>query len=778
MLSLAASFCVGAWFLQQQATLPSVLWCYALLPLAGVLAVSRRGATTSRGWRRPLSMACACAIGFLWAALLAHLRLAQSLPLDWEGRDVAVTGVIAELPQPSERGLRFRFDLEHTHTPLAVLPSTLALTWYRSEAAALPELHPGQRWRLTLRLRRPHGTSNPAGFDSELWMLERGIRAVGYVRDAPAAALLDASVARPAYWIERMRERVRARILDALPGHPAAGVLVALAIGDQQAIDAAQWTVFTRTGVNHLTSISGLHITMVAGLAFAAVSMLWRRSPRLAARLPAQQAAALAGLAVAFGYALLSGFGVPAQRTVYMLAALALASLAGIRASAMDVLAAALVLVVLLDPWAVLSAGFWLSFGAVALILYVSLGRIGRSGWLVTWVRVQWAITLGLIPILLALFQQVSVISPLANAVAIPLVSLGVVPMTLLGTVLPVDWLLAGAAWLMDACNRLLAYLGSLPAAVWEQHAPPAWATVAAGAGVLLLLAPRGVPARWLGLAAMLPLFTLAPATPRTGELWLDVLDVGQGHAAVLRTAGHALVFDAGPRYSSDSDSGSRVVVPMLRAAGVAAVDGVVISHNDADHSGGLLSVLQAVPADWVVTSLPADEPALALAAAVRRCVRGQTWEWDRVRFTLLHPSEQSYALPGIRDNDRSCVLYVQAPGGSVLLTADIERGAEQQLLGTLPPEFKTDVLIVPHHGSATSSTDALVARLRPAHAVIPVGYRNRFGHPAPDVLVRYERAGAKVWRTDRDGALLVRIRQTVSVQAWRALHPRYWHSQ
>jgi competence protein ComEC len=276
----------------------------------------------------------------------------------------------------------------------------------------------------------------------------------------------------------------------------------------------------------------------------------------------------------------------------------------------------------------------------------------------------------------------------------------------------------------------------------------------------------------------MLLLLTLAPQTPRPGELWLDVLDVGQGHAAVLRTAHHALLFDTGPRFSSDSDSGSRVVVPALRAAGVAAVDGIVVSHDDTDHSGGLLSVLQAVPAGWVATSVPRDEPALALAASVRRCVRGEAWEWDGVRFTLLHPSPESFAVPGIRDNDRSCVLHVRAPGGSALLTADIEHGAEQELLDALPADFRTDVLLVPHHGSATSSTEALVARLQPAHAIIPVGYRNRFGHPVPEVLTRYERAGARVWRTDRDGALLVRIDQTVSVRAWRTMHPRYWDAQ
>jgi competence protein ComEC len=578
------------------------------------------------------------------------------------------------------------------------------------------------------------------------------------------------------YLLERLREALRDRIARSLPGDSMAGVLVALAIGDQQAIAAPQWVVFTRTGVNHLMSISGLHITMLAGLAFAAVSWLWRRSSALASRLAAQRAGALAGLAVAVAYAALAGFGVPAQRTVYMLCVMALALLLGVRVLALEVLAAALLMVLLLDPWACLSAGFWLSFGAVGVILYVSQGRIGRPGWLAGWAQVQWAITLGLTPILMVLFQQVSLVSPLANAVAIPLVSLGVVPLTLLGALSPFDLPLAAAAWLMNACQALLVLLSSLPGAIWQQHAPPAWAAVAAMAGVVWVLAPRGVPARWLGGLAMIPLFTSQPAGPQAGELWLDVLDVGQGHAAVLRTAGHALLFDSGPRYSSDSDSGARIVVPYLRGSGVVQLDRILVSHNDTDHSGGLLSVLQAVPAGGVATSLPLDEPALALAERAQRCVRGESWEWDGVRFAILHPSDESYRLPGLRDNDRSCVLEARARGGAVLLSADIERESEEQLLSYLPADAAVDVLLVPHHGSATSSSEAFVSRLRPRHAVVAVGYRNRFGHPVPEVLSRYEAVGARVWRTDRDGAVLIRIGREVSVQAWRALRPRYWH--
>jgi competence protein ComEC len=276
----------------------------------------------------------------------------------------------------------------------------------------------------------------------------------------------------------------------------------------------------------------------------------------------------------------------------------------------------------------------------------------------------------------------------------------------------------------------------------------------------------------------MLPMFLVAPSGPRPGELWLDVLDVGQGHAAVVRTAGHTLLFDTGPRFTGESDSGSRVIVPFLRGSGVGALDGVVVSHDDTDHSGGLLSVLQALPVAWVATSLPLDEPALALAPAVRRCARGQRWEWDGVRFSVQLPDADSYGTAGLRDNDRSCVLHIAAAGGAVLLTADIEREAESTLLAQLPADLRADVLVVPHHGSATSSSDALIARLRPREAIVPVGYRNRFGHPAPEVLSRYDRIGARVWRTDRDGAVQVRITRALTVQTWREQRPRYWHAR
>ncbi|HTS51673.1 MAG TPA: DNA internalization-related competence protein ComEC/Rec2, partial [Burkholderiales bacterium] len=431
------------------------------------------------------------------------------------------------------------------------------------------------------------------------------------------------------------------------------------------------------------------------------------------------------------------------------------------------------------DPMCVLAPGFWLSFGAVALIMYVTLGRIAQPSWLVNWARVQWAVTIGLTPFLLALFQQVSVVAPLANALAIPVVSLGVVPLTLIGAVLPVDGLLRLAAWLMGLCATCLQWMSALPAAVWQQHAPPWWAVPLALLAAAWVLAPRGLPGRWIGLLGFVPLLVVRSPAPAPGEIWMDVLDVGQGLSAVIRTHRHALLYDAGPVFSSDTDAGGRVVVPFLRAQGVERLDGFVITHDDSDHFGGAASVLAAVPVGWVATSLPGAAPAVALAQRRLRCFSGQTWEWDQVRFTMLHPAWDSYNLPGLKDNARSCVLRIESVFGSVLLPADIEQGSEMELLRTQREILRSDVLLAPHHGSGTSSSIPFLAQVAPALVVIPVGYRNRFGHPKPEVVERYRALGARVLRSDRDGAVMLRLTaQGLSAEGYRAQYRRYWQDR
>lgn len=754
------AFALGVWLLQHCAVLPAPTLLAVLAAAGGILLLPRL---------RRAALIGAALLGFAWAGGYAHWRLDAALPAEWEGRDIEVTGVVAELPQHFERGVRFVFAPDQASAPV---PSRIALSWYRHVAVAteeagddeaapagsLPLPKAGERWRFVVRLKRPHGNLNPHGFDYEGWLFERDIRATGYVRKSALTERQETA----AISIENLREATRARIQRALPAQPYAGVLTALALGDQQAISPELWRLFAATGITHLMSISGLHVTMIGGLVAWLTFALWRRSARLPLVWPAQKAAAVAGFGGACAYALLAGFGVPAQRTLYMLGVVVVALLAGRNLSAPTVLGAALLLVLLLDPWAVLSAGFWLSFGAVALIFHVTTGRLAPAHWLATWLRTQWAITLGMIPLLLALFQQFSLVSPFANALAIPLVSLFVTPLALLGS-------LPGFAWALDLAHALLVpllgllrWLAELPGALWQQHAPPPWAVPLALLGTAWLLLPRGFPARWAGALLFLPLFLIAPERPAPGALAVTVLDVGQGQAVHVQTATRDLLFDAGPAYGgtgTQSDAGSRILVPYLRAAGVRRLDTLIVSHADKDHAGGADALIAAVP----------------VSAVERRCVDGQGWEWDGVRFRVLHPHEADYA--GKRpSNALSCVLHIESKQGTMLIPGDLEGPAERELLARHGAALRADILVAPHHGGKQTSSPEFVAAVGADEVIFPVGYRNRFGHPHPEVLARF--AGARIHRTDAHGAVRIQFAATgTQVHHVREDRRRYWHN-
>ena len=790
MRLFVAAFAAGIWLLQQQADLRGLPWLAALIGAVVLLLVLRRhllkvetadrekSAPAIRRFAAPaLLIVAAASLGFAWAAALAQLRLADELPAALEGRDMELTGVVAGLPQALERGVRFEFDVEQA---VAGVPPRISLAWYRGrddaddEASPVVPVRAGERWRFTVRLKRPHGNLNPHGFDYEAWLFERGIRATGYVRPA-SAARIEAQVWRPGYAVEMLRETIRDRFRAVLPDAPYAGILIALAVGDQHAIDPGLWQRFSRTGITHLMSISGLHVTMLAGLAYALVNWLWRRSANLPLRLPAQHAAAMGGFLAAFLYCLLAGFAVPAQRTLYMLAVVVAARLSAREISGSRVLSLALLLVLLLDPWAVLAAGFWLSFGAVALLFHIGSGRLGPVHWLLEWGRAQWAVTLGMLPALLALFQQFSLVSPLANALAIPLVSLVVTPLALLGSLPLLDPLLflahAVTAWMMIFID----WLAALPLAIWQQAAPPVWAVLLALAGGLWLLLPRGFPSRWLGVLAFLPLLTVLPPRPATGTAAITVLDVGQGLAIHVQTAGHDLLFDAGPAFSADADSGNRIIAPYLRAMGVRRLDAMVISHADKDHEGGAASVLAALPVALLKTSLPFEHALSAQPVPHEVCRDGDAWDWDGVRFEMLHPGAAPLSR---KTNDLSCVLRVTAGGKAMLLTSDIEAVSEAALLDRHRDRLSATVMTAPHHGSKTSSTPGFIDAVAARDVIFPVGYRNRFGHPKEDVVERYRQSGARLHRTDADGAVGVRLSAAdIGFRHERAERRRYWHA-
>lgn len=773
MFSFSICFALGVWYLQQQTALPTLptYWPLALF----ALFIPYNNGKTHRLVRSTLIMSSALVLGFSYAAWVAQSRLSDSLPEEWQGRNITITGFVAEMARQHERGLRFAFDVESVQTADAHVPHRIQLATYDGDADTPLELHPGERWQLTVRLKQPHGTANPNGLDFEAWALERNLRATGYVYAKGENLQLSNETWSPAYLIERMRESVRTHFQNTLGEAPYTGILVALAIGDQSSISQAEWKVFTRTGVNHLMSISGLHITMLGSLFFAVTYWLWRRSTRLTLWLPARKAAALAGLVAALCYTLLSGFEIPAQRTLYMLMTFAVMMLLSRNIAPSQMLALALVVVLLADPWAVLSPGFWLSFGAVALIFYVTANRIGKHHWLHEYGKVQWAMMIGLIPPLLALFQQLSLVSPIANAFAIPLVSFVVVPLTLLGTLPPFEWMLYLAHLAMAACMWLLDMLDALPLAVWTQHAPPLWSILLGVLGALWILAPRGFPLRVFGILLLLPMFLNKPDTPPENTARIIVFDVGQGLSVAVQTHKHVMLFDTGPDFAGDADSGNRILVPALRALGIGHLDELMLSHDDMDHIGGTASVMSALPVEDMTASLPEGHALLDSAKAFRRCTDGQSWNWEGVDFEVLHPAAIATAIKP-HDNDTSCVLRISIGEQHVLLTGDIEKTSESRLLKLHADKLPATLMIAPHHGSKSSSSETFVATVAPRYVVFTAGYRNRFHHPHPEVWQRYAEHGAEPLLSDRDGAILIEMDvQGLQLERYRRSHRRYW---
>ena len=729
-----------------------------------------------------------------------------------------------------------------------VVPSRVWLSWSRNQrddravAAAPAPLRAGQRWRLPVRLKRPHGALNPDGFDAELWLFDQGLRATGAVRGN--GQMLGVSWAP----IENARQWVRDRLMLSAGGDAggpaAAGALAALAVGDQAAIAGPGWEVFRNTGVAHLMSISGLHITMLGWLGGAAIGALWRRSERAALWLATPIAARWGGVGVAWLYALLAGWGVPAQRTVLMLAATALLRSSGLNWPASLVALAAMVPVTLLDPWALLQPGYWLSFAAVGLLMVseparaapagppLAPGRVaaregtrdadagasaeGRAGaraspregavagaaasaaasadasagagastgagagagagakaflsrGIARWralsrhlagalrggVRAQVVATIGLAPLTLVAFQQVSLVGLVANLVAEPWVTLVVTPLTLLGIALPSLW--SVAAWALKPLLWFLAWMARWPLASVHVATAPAWALVAGLAGGALLMLPLPWRVRLLGVPMLLPLLWPFVARPALGRFELVAVDVGQGTAVLVRTHGHLLLFDTGPRFGEDNDAGRRMLLPLMQARGETRVDMLVLSHADADHVGGAQSIIDRMPVAALRSSLAAGNPLRANALPHTACEAGQRWAWDGVAFAILHPFPSDYR-PGAKPNAISCVLrVVDALGTSALLTGDVEAPGEARLVARARADpdavLRSDVLVVPHHGSHTSSTAAFLDAVRPRLAVIQVGYRSRYGHPAPDVVARYAALGIPVVRSDHCGA-------------------------
>lgn len=766
-----------------------------------------------------------------WSTWRAQLRMADQLSSEHENVVSRIQFEITGMVQDQGDSLRFEAQVLPSD-PLGEypqgIPRHIQVVWRKSDAEHGPQgIRPGQTWRAALIFRQPRGALNPHSFDYEAHLLSRNIRAIGRVRGKPVL-MREAPFSSMQVMVSGSRQFLRQSMREHVGDMTFGAVLIALAIGDQDSVKAEHWEIFNKTGITHLVSISGSHVTMLA--AFGGLSMLWLwkrlrwRGQSAAEWFPAKVVAGIAALCVAWLYCLLAGWGVPARRTFFMLFVSGVVMLSRLPISASGVLCLAAAIVTVIDPWSPVATGFWLSFGAVAVLFYVGSQmqfiRNDETTFSQRWwkilkesVRLQWIITLAMLPALAYLFQQVSVTSPIANAIAIPVITFVVTPLALLmALVALIPGLDAVASWIawfahlaLDWTMVPVTWLAFVPGASLTVAAMPIWYVLLSLVGIVWALQPPGVPERWVGWTLLFPALTWQPQALSVGAWQLTALDVGQGSAIIVRTQRHTLLFDAGSRLGV-SDAGQRVIAPVLRAMGVKHIDTLVISHPDIDHAGGLPGLLREMSVSLAYTSFDLDhflnhtQQVLKLPVPIAQphhrllCEAGLSWEWDGVRFAFLHPAsiisreddliKKKQGKKKIKTNAQSCVLHIKGKYHSALLPGDIGIKEENEILGREASRIagervRADLVLVAHHGSTSSSSERFISQLRALHAIAQVGYLNRFSHPAPEVEQRWKSRQTSFWRTDRVGAVTAKSGEKgmeVFAQAYQ--RQRYWHKR
>ena len=737
---------------------------------------------------RPLRIAAVAAMllaaGFLWADFRADLRLQKRLPQNLVWKDILVEGEILDLPRRFPDRVRFDFRIEKIRDGSgneisaddsavaeissadgsAVPPLVARLSDYHREAGANPDLRNGAKLRMKIRVRPPRVSANPHGFEYGDFLFANDIQLQGYVRDRESVVTL----AHGNSWREKLRKKIMATDSESCRSmkiKTECALLAAFVVGDRSGIPNESYEVLRRTGIAHLVSVSGAHIALAAGFAALLTMFLWRRSRRLTAVMPAGKAALLAALPLALGYALLAGFGIPVRRSFLMLAVASLVVLSGRTPAAAPGLALAALVIVVADPWAVVSPGFWMSFALVAAVIFAFAG-LGPNP-VRSFARMQILVSVFAAPLTLLFFNQASLASPLANLIAVPVVGFAILPMALADVLLPGDWLWTAAGFVLQNLWRLMEWISDLKYAAWHPAAAPWWLFVAAAVGGAWTLAPAGTPFKWAGLFPVAAMMLWNPPPPP--DLRAVFLNAGQGTAVVVRAGEKTLLYDAGPFFA-----GRLAVAPFLRGEGIRKLDAMVVSHDDSDHRGGADDILRVFAVEKLFASFRMESGGVESA----RCEAGTGWEWDGIRFAFLHPRAADYDR-NFSDNAMSCVLKIESERGSVLLTGDIPGETEFALAGRLGARLDSDVLLAAHHGSRHSTTDAFLDLVSPGHAIFSAGANNRFGHPHPDVLSRSAMAGAEILRTDRDGAIVVDwTKDGIRAQKWRERRAYRWEAK
>jgi competence protein ComEC len=759
MLAGTLAFILGIYCLMQLHWLPS-LWIISILPLLLLLA---RFSSVFR-------IIFLFFAGFCWALFRADFALKDTLQADIENSDVYIQGVIISIPESHDDHIRFLIDT-HKITSLKAQPFSSAgivrLSWYKNQTIPVP----GDIWQFKVKLKRPYGFMNSGGFDYEAWMLRQGINASGYVKfDKHNIKIGEANT----HFIQKVRYKLAQQLKQTLD-KPLLGLVLALSLGDRSQLEREQWKVLSQTGTNHLIAISGLHLSLITGLIYFIACFIWSRFYCLTLRIPAPLFASIIAFATAFIYAALSGFALPAQRALIMIAVFLLGLFSGRQVFVTNVICVALTLVLILDPFAIIAPDFYLSFFAVIFILYISRFRINDQANVTRWILLQCMLSIALCPILIFWFKQVPLYSILANLIAIPLVGFLIVPLCLIALILlfPLpeyaESLYFFIGKINEQCWAYFEYLSQQNYAIIPIAAPNLFVLVLAIIGVLILLMPKGLPARWLAIIFMMPL--LFPLTQRLkeSEFNFDLLDVGQGLAVVIKTKDHVLVYDTGAKFSERFNIGDAVIKPYLRSKGINQLSMLLISHGDNDHIGGAESIID----NFEINQTLSSEPTHIAGKKVENCYAGQKWTWDSVDFEILHPKTKSIYT----GNNASCVLKISSKWGSVLLTGDIEKEAEESLLISESEKLQADVLLVPHHGSRTSSTKEFITAVSPQYAIVSAGYRNRFGLPKQDIMAQYEAQDVKTFVSYKTGELSVKFRDTgLQIDEFRTKNRRFWH--
>jgi competence protein ComEC len=767
-------FLIGVVWITHFSHLPSVKLAYLLISLSIILIIlAFLKLFFSSNW---VLFFVACCLGFSWSLIIAHQRLSQQLPKILEGKTLIAKGRILTIPENHSDAVRFDFLIQKLETSIPIrYPISVRIKGYfYKNSNVLTDFKKGDIWQFALRLRRPRAFWNPGSFDYQAELFQQNICAIGYLLEKFPLHLIQRANAY--YSIDNLRQKITAKVKKALQDYPLLGLISALTTGIRCEITDEQWQVMRGTGTNHLFAISGLHLAFIAGIIYWVVRFICCRIPYATLYIPAPKMASALTLLSAIFYSALAGFAIPTQRALLMLSAFSLAIIKRRYLTSWHSFHLALLIILIIEPFAVLSASFWLSFTAVILIFYAVLNRIKPLKNWRAWCRIQLTVSLGLIPLSLLFFHQISWISFAANLIAIPSIGFLVLPFSLLGSLLslvsPVlgNPILIFAEQLLELLWKLLNFFSEIPFAQYYAYLSNRWILVSSLVGILLLLAPKGMPTRCLGFFWILPLFFGESQRPQYGDIWIHLLDVGQGLASVVRTQHHVLIYDTGPRLSPSFDAGKLVILPFLQTIGVQKVNLMVISHGDNDHSGGAMIILKQIQVDKVLSSIPKK----FLPKIVNLCEEKMHWQWDGISFEILYPPMNHHYL----GNNSSCVLKISNHSQSILLVGDIEKAAENYLVHVKQKELLSTVLVVPHHGSKTSSSIEFLNHVQPAYALFPTGFHNRFKFPHKIVLNRYERLGSKIYNTAMVGTITLKLNalsNNIQAETYYEKNHRFW---